>query len=133
MPTASTETGSSSNFWLRHSVATLAYRAGKALANAPEGFENTRAGEGSRSAGEIAAHMGDLFDWGLSMLRGKAVWHDSAPLPWEQEVARFFASLGAFDAALEQTAVQSAQAEKIFQGPIADALTHTARSRCCAA
>jgi hypothetical protein len=41
--------------------------------------------------------MGDLMDWGLSMTRGKAAWHASDPLPWEEEKARFFAALTAWD------------------------------------
>jgi hypothetical protein len=110
---------------LRHALATLAYRAGKALRDAPEGFGDYRPAEGGRKAVEILAHMGDLFDWALTMADGKAVWHDAAPLPWEGEVARFFAALGRFDARLVAGAPLAQPATKIFQGPVADALTHT--------
>lgn len=110
--------------FLRHSVATLAYRAGKALRGAPPRFEELRISETSRSAGEILAHMGDLFDWALSIAQGKPEWHDSASLPWEQSVRRFFAALEAFDAYLASGAPLHASPEKLFQGPIADALTH---------
>ena len=51
---------------LRHTVATLAYRAAKALRRAPLEFSGFRAAKGSRSAGEILAHMGDLLDWAQS-------------------------------------------------------------------
>ena len=109
---------------LRHSVATLAYRAGKALRGAPDGFTDYRISEKTRSAGGILAHIGDLLDWALSIAQGKRGWHDSAPLPWEQEVSRFFAALAAFDAYLASGAPLRASSEKLFQGPIADALTH---------
>lgn len=110
---------------LRHTVATLAYRAGKALRGAPEGFGAFQAGEGGRTALQILAHMGDLFDWALTMADGEAVWKDAAPLPWDEEVARFFAALERFDARLQAGRPLAQPATKIFQGPVADALTHT--------
>jgi hypothetical protein len=58
------------------------------------------------------------------MAEGTREWHDSSPRPWEQEVTRFFSALGAFDAYLASNAPLHAPAEKLFQGPIADALTH---------
>jgi hypothetical protein len=48
---------------LRHTVATLAYRGGKVLDGAPEGFGGFRVSETSRTPAEILAHMGDLLDW----------------------------------------------------------------------
>lgn len=68
--------------------------------------------------------MGDLFDWALSLARGHEVWRDSTPLPWDEEVARFFACLGAFDRALAPDTPLGSPAEAIFQGPVADALSH---------
>ena len=109
---------------LRHTVATVAYRGGKALRGAPEGFAGFRVGEASRTPGQILAHVGDLFDWALSIAKGQEGWQDSGPLPWVQEVDRFFAALGGFDAYLASDAPLHADAEKLFQGPIADALTH---------
>ena len=82
---------------LRHTVATLAYRGGKAVANAPEGFDQFRLNESTRTPGQILAHIGDLLDWGLSIASGKQKWHDSKPLAWNDEVARFHAALAAFD------------------------------------
>ena len=110
---------------LRHTLATLAYRAGKALRGAPPEFAGYRSQPGSRTPVEILAHMGDLFDWALSIANGQQVWHNSAPLPWDDEVARFFAALEAFDRRLESGQPISCAPEKLFQGPVADALTHT--------
>ncbi len=109
---------------LRHTLATVAYRAGKALRDAPAGFADFHAGEGVRTPGQILAHIGDLFDWALSIAKGKQAWRDSQPLPWDKEVARFFAALKSFDAFLASNATVEAPLEKLFQGPIADALTH---------
>ena len=110
---------------LRHAVATLAYRAGKALRDAPEAFADFAVAPGTRTPAQILAHMGDLFDWALSLARGKQAWHSSTPLPWDREVARFFAALQAFDAHLASDQPLDGTAERLFQGPVADALTHT--------
>ena len=108
---------------LRHTVATVAYRAAKVLRGAPPEFAN--APEGGKPPVKILAHMGDLMDWALSMADGSRKWKDSEPLPWDQECARFFASLKAFDDYLASDVTLQAPLEKLFQGPIADALTHT--------
>jgi hypothetical protein len=78
----------------------------------------------SRTAGELLAHVGDLFDWALSIATGREAWHDSKPLPWDREVERFFATLAAFDACLASEEPLHGEAERLFQGPVADALTH---------
>jgi hypothetical protein len=109
---------------LRHTVATVAYRGGRALRRAPPEFANFRADAASRTPVEILAHMGDLFDWALQLADGQQVWRNAAPLPWDQEMARFFAGLEAFDGRLASGAPLGVPAEKLFQGPIADALTH---------
>ncbi len=110
---------------LRHTLATLAYRAGKTLRDAPERFATYSTGERGRTPAQILAHMGDLFDWALSIAKGKQVWHDSKPLVWEKEVQRFFAALQAFDDCLASDAPLGTPIERLFQGPVADALTHT--------
>jgi len=109
---------------LRHTLATLAYRGAKALRDAPEGFGDFDAGTGTKTPARILAHLGDLMDWGLSMAAGARHWHDSLPRPWPEEVDRFFASLGRFDAYLASDAEVHAPLAGLFQGPVADALTH---------
>ena len=108
---------------LRHTLATLAYRGGKTLRGAPETFAGFRAGEKTRTPAEILAHVGDLLDWALSLAKGKQAWSSSPPLPWDQEVQRFRTGITALDNFLASS-VPACPAEKLFQGPIADALTH---------
>lgn len=107
---------------LRHTVATLAYRGAKALRNAPLEFAAFQGVE--RTPGQILSHIGDLLDWALSMAEGKQRWQDSETLPWDKEVDRFFAGLKAFDDYLASGKPLAAPPERLFQGPIADALTH---------
>jgi hypothetical protein len=109
---------------LRHAVATIAYRGGKALRGAPEGFAAFSVSESSRTPAQILAHVGDLFDWALSAAKGAQTWHDSTPLAWDREVERFFAALERFDAYLASDGPLGEPVERLFQGPVADALTH---------
>jgi hypothetical protein len=113
-----------SRLLLRHMVATLAYRGGKAIRNAGPGFAVYGSPETSRTPAKILAHIGDLMDWALAMSEGRRDWTDSTPLPWEKECERFFASLKKFDDFLASDKPLQTSAEKLFQAPIADALTH---------
>lgn len=112
------------NQFLRHAVATIAYRGGKATGGAPPDFGAYTLGESSRSAGQILAHLGDLMDWALSLADGKHVWRDSAPGSWEDDVARFFDGLTRLDRRLAAEEPLGCRGEQLFQGPLADALTH---------
>ncbi|PYU38096.1 MAG: hypothetical protein DMG53_27250 [Acidobacteria bacterium] len=105
---------------LRHTVATVAYRAGKALRGAPDHFASFHIGDKTRTPAQILAHMGDLFDWALSIAQGKQTWHDSTPLAWNAEIERFFATVKKFDDHLAGAALLHGSAEGLFQGPVAD-------------
>jgi hypothetical protein len=109
---------------LRHALATVAYRGGKAVGNAPETFGAFKANGTIRTPAQILAHIGDLFDWALSIARGRQQWHNSTPLIWDREVSRFFETLQRFDAYLASDAPMACSAGQILQGPLADALTH---------
>jgi hypothetical protein len=110
--------------FLRHTVATVAYRGGKAVRDAPASFASFSGDASDRTAVKILAHIGDLYDWALTQATGAEAWHDSTPLEWDREVERFFATLQRFDAYLASDAPLGATPEKIFQGAIADSLTH---------
>src|SRR5438105_10185248 len=109
---------------LRHTIATLAYRGAKAVRGASDSFASFRASEMTRTPAQILAHVGDLLDWALSIAKGAEAWNNSEPLPWDREVARFHDALESFDDYLASDAELSATCERLFQGPIADALTH---------
>jgi hypothetical protein len=109
---------------LRHTVATLAYRGAKPLRDAPELFASFKASPTTRTPVEILAHIGDLLDWALSIAKGTEVWRNSEPLPWNEEVARFHKALASYDEYLASAGELGATCERMFQGPIADALTH---------
>lgn len=106
----------------RHAVATIAYRGGKAIRGAPENFADFD-GAG-KSPVEILAHIGDLLEWTLRMTHGSTEWRATPPQSWEHESRRFYDGLAALDATLASEQIVQASLERLFQGPIADALTH---------
>ncbi len=109
---------------LRHTVATVAYRGAKAVRDAPASFASYSADGSPRTPAVILTHIGDLFDWALSQAKGAEAWSDSTPPEWDREVARFFATLQRFDDFLASDAPLAVTHERLFQGAIADALTH---------
>lgn len=109
---------------LRHTVATLAYRGAKALRDAPAGFGDYRASATSRTPSEILAHVCDLLDWALSQAKGQEQWNNSTPATWDADRARFFVALKALDEYLASDQPLGHTPQRIFQGAIADALTH---------
>jgi len=109
---------------LRHLVATVAYRGGLAVADAPGSFASFRATSTTRTPGELLAHIGDLLEGSLYLVKGEMVYLISTPLPWKEEVTRFFGAVKAFDSYLASEAPLACPVEKLVQGPIGDALTH---------
>ncbi|MGB5105822.1 MAG: hypothetical protein WBP29_13200 [Candidatus Zixiibacteriota bacterium] len=110
---------------IRHTLATLAYRASKTMRTAPEAFAHYKAGSTTKTPVEIVAHMGDQFDWALSMAIGEPKWNSAVPQEWQEECKRFFVSLKKFDDYLASELPTRYELTRLFQGPIADALTHT--------
>ena len=110
--------------FLRHLVATLAYRAAKVLRDVPAGFAEFSNGIGTRRSIQILAHMGDLMSWAVRMAQGENLWRADGGRDWNSEVRRFFEGLAALDGFLASGAPLGNPAEMLIQGPLADALTH---------
>lgn len=109
---------------LRHVIATLAYRGAIAVLDSPENFAMFHINETTRTPGEILAHIGDLLEGSLYLVKGELVYLKSSPLPWEEEVNRVFSAMKELDSYLASDVPLAHPVEKILQGPIADALTH---------
>ena len=109
---------------LRHTVATLAYRADNALRDAPGTFKDFRLSAASRTPLEIVSHLGDLMAWAERMARGEYRWIAEPAVDWTHACERCFNGIAALDAALVTATFEVYSPEVIFQGPVADALTH---------
>ena len=110
--------------YLRHTLATLAYRSEKVLRDVPPGFGPFKSGPTTRTPSEIVAHVGDLLEWALSLVRGQEAWRDSSPGAWDNDVQRVFATLRTLDDVLGESRSLGCPWTRLFQGPIADAFTH---------
>jgi hypothetical protein len=115
---------------LRHFLATLAYRAGKVLLGAPQGFADFDAGHGVRKPIEIVSHISALLAHALSFLAPQqriagAPGTQVDPRTWDEEVQRFQVLLRELDQSLASgTELCGRTEEQLLQGPLADAMTH---------
>ena len=103
---------------LRHTVATVAYRGGKAVRGAPASFAAFSGDQSDRTAARILAHIGDLFDWALSQAKGAEAWHDSTPLEWDREVERFHAVLRPVEVVVDLALAQGFLREAVVPGVV---------------
>ena len=121
---ASSELAQGKRAMLRHTVATLAYRAAKAIRDAPPSVPDFHAGDRTRTPVQLLAHLGDLLDWALTLAEGKQRWNVATPSSWDAESTRFFTALARLDEFLASDRPLGSPPEQLLQGPIADALTH---------
>jgi hypothetical protein len=105
-------------------LATVAYRGAVAIAGAPENFNEFRADSGTRTPGELLAHIGDLLEGSCYLAKGELVYLSSPPLAWKLEIERFFSAVKKLDDYLASESSLACPVEKLIQGPIGDALTH---------
>lgn len=111
-------------WFLRHTLATLAYRLQKVATGGPPGFSSLSISPETRTPGEVLAHIADLMDWALTFADGKARWAFVSPSDWDSDVDRVFVAIRRLDERLASTPGDARSQALIFQGPIADALTH---------
>ncbi|MBK7644391.1 MAG: hypothetical protein IPJ19_15345 [Planctomycetes bacterium] len=109
---------------LRHTVSTLAYRASKVLRDFPDTAAAQRIAPDSRTPLEIVSHLGDLMRWAESLAHGESRWDPRPASEWSVACEDFFTGLAALDSALAAADPRARAPGQIFQGPIADALTH---------
>lgn len=109
---------------LRHLTATLAYRAAKVLRGAPAGFGIMSFGDDTRRPATIVAHLADLMAWAVTLVQDNVAWKAAGSSDWDVEVRRFYDNLATLDRELGTATLAPGAAEKLIQGPLADALTH---------
>jgi hypothetical protein len=109
--------------FMRHTLATLAFRLRKALVGAPSGFADFTPGEGARTSLRMLRHLSSSMTWTISFFGGENATPEE--VSWSEELARLEAKMIEFDALLiegvQPTELTMAQ---IIQGPISDAMTH---------
>jgi hypothetical protein len=110
---------------LRHFLAALAYRTQKALRGAPEGFGEFSAGNMTRTPCELVRHMTSVLGYSRTFFLGGSYWPD--PLPTlDDEILRFHKMIADLASLIESETklLDGMTAERMLQGPFADAMTH---------
>lgn len=109
---------------LRHFLAALAYRAQKALRDAPESFAEYRAAPGVWTPAELVRHMTSVLGYARAFFIGGT--YRPEPLPsLAEEVQRFHGMLDSLASQLKEAPLpEGITPHRLLQGPFADAMTH---------
>lgn len=109
---------------LRHLVATIVFRGNVAVRDSSDSFAIFKLADDMRTPSEILAHIGDLLEGSLFLLKGEMRMLNSESSPWNNEISRFVNAAQGLDSFLASDPQIEIPIEKLVQGPIADALTH---------
>jgi hypothetical protein len=105
-------------------LATVAYRAQKAVRDAPRDFGEFVAGSGVRTPHQLVNHMANLIWHTTQALRGDDAVPVSDVASFAEEVERFHELLGELSILLAESSFDRGLDERLLQGPLSDAMTH---------
>ena len=113
------------NAYLRHTLATIAYRFQKSVHHTSANFGSFQAGKSARSPVEIVHHMYQVLH-ATRIFVEKERFEKSTPgmLDLNEEIKRFNSELITLDNLLSKQELEIGYAKKLFQGPLSDILTH---------
>lgn len=109
---------------IRHFIASIAYHATKAIANAPEKYPELELGYGVRTPRQILHHMTGVLTYSHSFYEKYETTHFSDK-DWIGEVKHFYEILEKLDRSVEEGNPVGVSLEQILQGPLSDAMAHT--------
>jgi hypothetical protein len=113
------------NHYLRHTLATIAYRFQNTLHESRDNFGDFTPGQGARKTCEIINHMTQLLRASRGIIEDGAFNYkrlDVLDLP--SEATRFNDELKEFDDLIADRDLSEAEIDRLLQGPISDILTH---------
>ena len=109
---------------LVHLLAAIAYRAQKALRNAPAEFGDFRPADGVRTPAELVRHMTSVLGYARTFFTGGSFWPDALPTLTD-EIERFHQTLEDLGSYVQSDEHKcSLTAEQLLHGPLSDAMTH---------
>ena len=109
---------------LAHFLAALAYRTQKAVHGAPAEYAEFQAPSGVRTPWQLLHHMSGVLSYATSMFEELDPWIKPCA-SFEEEIERFHRVIGDLVRHLESgTPSPGTSAERLLQGPFADAMTH---------
>ena len=83
--------------FLRHTIATLAYRCSKTLRDAPADFATFKTEQTANTPVFLLSHISDLLEWAFSMARGEPKFPSTVITDWSLEKQRFYLALKTLD------------------------------------
>jgi hypothetical protein len=108
---------------LRHFLAAIAYRAQKALRDAPDSYANFQAGMSVRTPHELVRHMTSVLGYARTLFLG-GVWRPQILPVFHDEVARLHEVIEDLGRLIETGQAPGISPEQLLQGPLSDAMTH---------
>jgi len=113
------------NEYIRHSLATIAYRFQKSVSRSSNEFGSFNLGHGSRNPAEIVNHIYQVLKATKDFIQdGKFDKENPENLSFKLEIERFNAELHELDRVLAGNNLGLDFSKRLLQGPIADILTH---------
>lgn len=113
------------NHFLRHTLATIAYRFQNATHNTSDDFGDFSPGQDTRTVSEVINHMYQLLrSSGMLIKEGSFNSNPSEKLTYQPEIERFSEELVNFDKILIEEELDMPTAYRLLQGPLSDILTH---------
>ena len=109
---------------LKHFLAAIAYRAQKALRDAPDGFADFSLGRGVRTPAQLVRHITGVLGYARTFFIG-GLWRPE-PLPtFDDEIKRMHEIIESLGKHLDDgTEFINLTPEQMLQGQFADAMTH---------
>lgn len=116
---------SNCNDFLRHTLATIAYRFQKSVSKSTEDFGDFSLGQNTRSASEIVNHMYQVLNTTRFFIQKEDLDRNTPErLSLGREIVRFNNELRESDKVLEVADLDPMYTFRLLQGPLSDILTH---------
>lgn len=113
------------NEYLRHTLATIAYRFQKSVSVAGKGFAGFSLGKGSRNTTEIIHHIYHVLWWTRVFVQEERFINEKPEkLSFALEIKRVNSELAVLDKVFSETALGMDFSKRLLQGPLSDVLTH---------
>jgi hypothetical protein len=108
---------------LKHLLGAIAYRAQKALRDAPDSYADFHAGMNVRTPHELVRHMTGVLGYARTLFVG-GVWRPRMLPTFGEEVARLHEVMEDLGRLIETGDAPTIRPEQLLQGPLSDAMTH---------
>ncbi len=108
---------------LRHFLASMAYRATKAIKNAPETYPNLYIGKGVRTPLRILHHITGVLTYAHSFYEHYDTTHFDMQ-SWDAEVDEFYNILSKLDKSFQEKKPNEVTEEQLLHGPLSDSMAH---------